>query len=54
MLGMIDSATLHYIVGKVIYEKNSYAHIIQCCLDVLIKHKVKASIGHGSLNYILL
>lgn len=54
MLGAIDFTTLHYILWKVIYEKMNYAYVIQCCLDILIKHKVKAVIGHGSLNCILL
>lgn len=54
ILGVIDSATLHYILWKNIYEKMNYAHVIQCHPDILIKHMMTAGIGHGSLNCILL
>lgn len=42
MPGMMDSATLHDVLWKFIYEKMNYAHVIQCHLDILIKHMMTA------------
>lgn len=50
VLGVINSATLHYFFWKVIHERINCVHMIH----ILIKHMMTAGIGHGSLNIILL